>query len=166
MLGGMGHPTAAKGDEHMRRRRAAIDELHFVYIKLGHLLTALTRRVSLQDLGHLLTTQHRMGRMIDDRLQRTAFEHGIPARPCVCQEAADLVEKVYHAERSAVRDDRPRAIIAGLLELRGFLLRTWQDLIALSAEGIPEPRDKAVALQPQEGELRRELVEMERRTAA
>lgn len=162
----MGHPTTAKGDERQRKSRAAIDELHFVYLKLGHLLAALTRRVPFQDLGLLLTAQNRMGRMIDDRLQRTAFEHGIPARPCVCQEAADLVEKVYHAERSAVRDDRPRAIIGGLLELRGFLLRTWQELIALAAEGSPELRDEAVALQAQEGELHRELLEMDRRTAA
>ncbi len=152
-------------DDH-RRRRQAIDELHFVYLKLGHLLTALVRRVMLADLGSMLTAQYRMGRLIDDRLVRMAFEHGIPARPCVCEEAATLVDEVYQAERKAAREMRPIAIVDGLRELHVFLLRTWQVVIELTGDNEPEFRREVVALQQQEAELHRELVELGKRLAA
>jgi hypothetical protein len=160
------HPDLRRNDDSLKRHRHAIDELHFTYLKLGHLLNALVRRASLRPLVDLFTVQYRSGRLIDDRLVRTAFEHGTPARPCVCEEAAALVEEVHHAERSAPRDKRLPVVVDGLRDVHVFLLRTWQQLIELSDEDEPGFRKELIQLQQQEAEIHRELVELGKQLAA
>jgi hypothetical protein len=114
----------------------------------------------------LFTAQYRGGHIIDDRFVRKAFEHGTPARPCVCEEAAVLVEEVHHAERSARRDHRLHVVVNALREVRVFLLRTWQELIELLDEDQSDFRKELVHLQHQEAELHRELVETGKKLAA
>lgn len=160
------HKDLRKEDDDQKMLRHGIDELHFTYLKLGYLLTALVRRRSLHPLFELFTEHYRMGRLIDDRLVRTAFEHGSPARPCVCDEAAALVEEVHHTERSAPPEKRQEAVVVGMREVRVFLLRRWQQLIDLVGEGGPEFRAELVQLQHQEAEIHRELVEITKRLAA
>lgn len=154
------------GFERLMTARKAIDELHFVHVRLGLLLKALVRRVPEEPVGRVLSAHHRSRKELDAQLVSIAFEYGMPVRPCVCAEAEALLEHVYHQERSALREHRIAALLDGLKQIHNFLLRTWRSLLDQLRDGTDGLFDACVRLQAAEAALHRDLIDLGDRSAA
>ena len=103
-------------------------------------------------------------RSIRMAMRRVTVQHGQMPRPCVCEDASNLLSEVQHMERATTGDERVFAVFAALLAVRTFLLRTWARLIELlPEEEVPAFRKEAIALQAREAEQHRELLALERR---
>lgn len=146
--------------EGFARRRAAINELHFTYKGLKRLLPAIARRVDREPLGSELVAEH-----VDDvrnlqHLRDVTLEHGQPPGPCECEEAAELVEGVYHADRSVrVTKERTLAIVVALKAVRMYLIRGWGRLLAaLNGTTLPAMRTEAADMQRREAKHHHDLV--------
>lgn len=146
--------------EAVSSRRAAINELNFIYKELLRLLPNIKRRVDPEPIGELLEKQDQEDRFISTHLTEAASTHGEPPEPCTCEEANALVDNVYHAERAANdRTTRASAVIHSLKLVRTYLIRAWGRLISTLSSGGPDKFLKeAHALQAREADLFRELV--------
>lgn len=153
--------------EGFQLRRAAINELNFVYRKLQRLFSALIRRGEPGKLGNLLKRQQQEDQAIKNQLAHVAMEQGQPPGPCVCEEPNALVEEVYHTDRVRYANrSGPRALLTALKRVRVFLMRTWgRWLSALPENVLPAYRRKIADLQNREAEQHRELVALEHELA-
>lgn len=152
--------TLQRLKKNMTDRRAAINELSFTYARLRRLLPTLVKRMSNEPLGLVLAQQQKQADEISSALTRAANGYGIPAEPCVCEEAHRVVENIYHEERAATtREGKSYAVLNTLMTARTFLIRTWGRLIdTLSGEANVAFSDMAHTLQRREADLFRELV--------
>lgn len=146
------------------RRRAAINELHFVYKNLLRMLPSLVRR-SPEAVAHVLQEQFvHVGAMLQ-RLTVVAHEHGQPPRSGLFAEAADRLDRLCHAERARSTKAVPGlATVIALQTLRIHLNREWGMLVhSLSGDNLPEFEAEAVEMQRQEIVLYHELVDLRTR---
>lgn len=142
------------------RRSEAINELNFIYKILKRLLPAIARRVKREPLGEELATENADDAQNLVHLQEVAAELGQPPDACECEEAADLVEGVYHADRS-VREPKGRmlAIVVALQAVRMYLIRGWGRLLAaMNGEIPPAVRTEATEMQRREAKHHHDLV--------
>lgn len=158
--------SVRRSQEEASGRRALINELNFTYRRLLRLLPALVKRID-APLNALLRRQHRIDKVIVERLDRAAAQQGEPPEPCVCAEANALVENVYHAERTAPKPKRASATVLALKAVRSFLIRTWGQLIAKTAPAsVSSLQEEARTLQQCEADQHRELARVSRQAEA
>lgn len=142
------------------RRRAAINELHFTYKGLMRLLPAIARRVEPEPLGEELVAEHAEDARNLQHLHDMSLEHGLPPGACVCEEAAELVENVYHADR--VGREKPRrtlGIVLALKAVRMYLILSWGRLLsALHGVVPPSLQSGAADMQRREAKQHHDLV--------
>lgn len=146
--------------EGFARRRTAINELHFTYKGLKRLLPAIARRVEPEPLGKELAAEFADDVQNLQHLRDVTLEHGQPPGPCQCEEAAELVEGVYHADRSVrVTTERTLAIVMALKAVRMYLIRGWGRLLAaLNGTTQPVLRTEALDMQRCEAKHHHDLV--------
>lgn len=127
------------------------------------LLPMLVKRMAPPMTG-VLESQEPEDRSIRLAMRRVTVQHGQMPRPCVCEDASNLLSEVQHMERATTGVERVYAVLAALLSVRTFLLRTWGCLIELlPEEEVPAFRKEAIALQTREAHQHRELLALERR---
>lgn len=143
-------------------RREAINELHFIYKRLVRLLPALLRRAPEPRLAHVLKEQHELDVENLDGLKQVAMDMGQPPGPCLCDEADQLVEQVYHADRAGSSPQaRTWGIVRALRAVRVYLIRTWGRLLeGLGAKDQEPYREQVVHLQHTDAAQHRQLTEL------
>ncbi|MBK8498458.1 MAG: hypothetical protein IPL52_06470 [Flavobacteriales bacterium] len=146
--------------EGFKRRRAAINELHFTYKGLMRLLPAIARRVEPEPLGEELAAEHAEDARNLQHLNDASVEHGLPPGACVCEEAAELVENVYHADRvGRTTPGRTLGIVLALKSVRMYLILSWGRLLsALHGDVPPTLQNEAADIQRREAKQHRDLV--------
>ncbi len=146
-----------------QQRIDAINDLNFTYRGLHMLLPMLVKRL-VPPMNEVLEAQEPEDRSIRLAMRRVTVQHGQMPRPCVCEDASNLLSEVQHVERATTGNERVYAILAALLAVRTFLLRTWARLIELlPEEDVPTFRKEAITLQTREAEQHRELLALKRR---
>ena len=155
-----------RSQEEASGRRTVINELNFTYRRLLRLLSPLAKRIE-APFNAVLRRQHRIDKVVAERLDRAASQQGETPEPCVCAEANALVENVYHAERTAPKPQRAAATIRALKVVRSFLIRTWGQLIEKAAPSSASAlQEEARTLQQCEADQHRELARVSRQVEA
>lgn len=143
-------------------RQTLINEIDHTYRRLLRMLPAIIKRVGGGPVEKTLREQDGMNGIIRSRLGEVATEHGLPPGACTCEEAEAMVENLRHSDRAAQTwSDRSAAVLEALIGVRAFLIRRWSMLIgSLMPADLQDLRNEARALQTQEAELHRELIDL------
>lgn len=144
------------------QRRAAINELYFIYKHLLRMLPNLVRR-SPEVVARVLQDQYFQVELVLQRLMLLALDHGQSPQQRLCAKAADLLDRLFHAERA-----RSARVIPGLRTVRAFKAvrahlahACGQLLDALPGDLLPEFHTAAMDMQQHELKQYNDLVELE-----
>ena len=145
------------------RRRACINELHFTYTHLLRMLPNLMRRMP-ETVVLLFHDQFFRTGVLLQRLTLVSNGHGQPPQPSLCAEAATLLDKLFHADRSRTPKTIPGLrTVEALMAVHAHLTHEWGKLVdTLPDDLLPEFHAEAMDMQRNEMDQYHELAELQK----
>ncbi|MBK8498457.1 MAG: hypothetical protein IPL52_06465 [Flavobacteriales bacterium] len=143
-------------------RRSAINELHFMYNQLMRMLPIVVRR-SPEAVARVLQEQLFQAGMVLQRLTLVASDHGQAPQLRLCEEAAALLDRLFHAERARAQRIAPgMRTVRALKAVHAHLTREWGNLVdGLPRDLLPDFHAEAMDMQRHEMRQYQDLVDLE-----